>query len=133
MKPTRANRNLHENSNDHDVRLLTLPHQNPFVMNTMFPHRNIHKHARTFLAGKTHNHIDHILVEMIWYSSTLDVGSFRGADCDTDHYLIAANVRERLLVSKQVASTFEAKRSYLKYLSDLEVRKKNKIKIPDRV
>jgi len=69
---------------------------------------------------------------MGWYSSILDVGSFRGADCDTDHYLMVANIRERLLVSKQAASTFDAERLYVKHLSVLEVRKKNKIKIPDR-
>ena len=27
--------------------------------------------------------------------------SFRGADCDTDHYLAIAKVRERLAVGKQ--------------------------------
>jgi hypothetical protein len=61
---------------------------------------------------------------MRWYSSILYVGFFRGADCVTDHCLMVANVRERLLVIKQVASTFDAERLYLKYLSDLEVRKK---------
>jgi len=69
---------------------------------------------------------------MGWYSSLLDVGSFRGADSVTDHYLIVANIRERLLVSKQEASTFDLERFYLKHPSVLEVTKKNKIKIPDR-
>jgi hypothetical protein len=45
---------------------------------------------------------------------------------------MVANIRERLLVSKQAASTFDAERLYVKHLSVLEVRKKNKIKIPDR-
>jgi len=36
----------------------------------------------------------------------LDVGSFQGADCDTDHYLVVAKVRERLAVSKQASQKF---------------------------
>jgi hypothetical protein len=35
-----------------------------------------------------------------WHSSILDVRLFRAADCDTDHYLVMAKVRERLAMSK---------------------------------
>jgi hypothetical protein len=51
------------------------------------------------------------------------VRSFSGADCDTDHYLLVAKVRERLAVSKQEAQMFDAERFDLKNLSELEVRK----------
>ena len=48
------------------------------------------------------------LIDRTWHSSILDVRSFRGADCDTDHYLVVAKVRERLAVIKQPAQKFDA-------------------------
>jgi len=45
--------------------------------------------------GKTHNQIDHMLIDRRWHSSILDLRSFRRADCDTDHCLVVAIVRER--------------------------------------
>jgi hypothetical protein len=39
--------------------------------------------------------------------SILHVWSFRGADCDTDYYLVVAKVRERLAVSQQAARKYD--------------------------
>jgi len=39
--------------------------------------------------------------------SIRDVRSSWRADCDTNHYLMFAKVRERLAVSKQVAQYFD--------------------------
>jgi hypothetical protein len=41
-------------------------------------------------------------------------GSFRAADCDTDHYLVVAKLRERILVSKQAMQNFDLERFDLK-------------------
>ena len=89
----------------------------------MFPHRNIHKFTCTSPDGQTHNQIDHILIDRRWHSSVIDVRSFRGADCDTDHYLVVAKVRESLAVRKQVAQKSDGVRFNLRKLNDLEVRK----------
>jgi hypothetical protein len=77
----------------------------------MFPHRNIHKYTWTSPVGKSHNQVDHILIDRRWHSSILDVRSLRGADCDIDHYLVVAEVRERLAVSKQATQKFDGKDS----------------------
>ena len=76
----------------------------------MFPHRNIHKYTWTFPDGKTHNQIDHVLIDRRWHSSVLDVRSFRGAECDIYHYLVIVKVRERLAVGKQAAQRLDRHR-----------------------
>jgi hypothetical protein len=45
----------------------------------MFAQRNIYKYTWTFLDGKPHNQIDHVLLGRRWYSSILEVPSFMGA------------------------------------------------------
>jgi len=72
----------------------------------MFLRRNFHKYTWSSPDGKTHNDIDHILIDIRWHSSLLDVLGFRRADCDTDHYLVVEKVRERLALSKQAAQRF---------------------------
>jgi len=69
------------------------------------------------------------LIGRRWHSSTLDVRSFRGADCDTDHYLVVAKVRETLRASKESAHKFDGERFNLGKLSELEVMKNYQIEI----
>ena len=76
----------------------------------MFPHQNFHKYAWTSPDEKIQNQFDHILINRRWYSSILDIRSFRGADCDTDYYLVVEKVRLKLAVSKQASQIFEVVR-----------------------
>ena len=85
-----------QDSNDNEVRIVNFAtSKNLVVKSTMFPHRNIHKCTWTSSDGQNHNPIDDILIDRRRHSSIIDVRSFRGADCDTDHYLVVAKVRER--------------------------------------
>jgi len=110
FKPTIGNESLHQHSNDNGVRIVTFAtSKNLVVKSTMFPNWNIHKYTCTSPDGKTHNQIDNILINRRWHLSILDVRSFRGADCDTDHYLVAAKLSERLAVRKQAAQVWWGK------------------------
>ena len=114
FKPTIENESLHQDSTDNGVRIINVTTSKTMVVkSTMFPHRSIHKYIRTCPDGKTHNQIDHILLDRRWYSIILDVRFFRGAVRDTDQYLVVAKVRERLAISKQ--TTQKWCRSWLRH------------------
>ena len=133
FKPTIGNDSLQQDSNDNGVRTVNFSKlKNLVVKSTMFPHRDIHKYTWTSLDGKTHNQIDHIWIDKRWLSSIKDVQRFRGADCDTDHYLVVAKVWERLAVSKQAAQKSDGERFNLRKLNELEVRKQYQIYITNR-
>jgi hypothetical protein len=101
FKPTIGYESLHEISNDRGVRVVNfVTSKNLVVKSTMSLHCRIHKHTWTPPEGKTHNQINYVLIDRRQHSSMLDVQSFRGADYDTEHYLVVAEVMERLAVSK---------------------------------
>jgi len=133
FKPTIGQESLHQDSNVNGVRLVNFAtSQNLVVKSTMFPHRNFHKYTWTSPDGKTHIQIDHVLINRRWHSSVLDVRSFRGADCDTDHYLVIAKVRQRLAVGKQAAQRVDRQRLNLRKLNEPEVREQYQVEITNR-
>ena len=119
FKPTTGNESLHQENNENGVRIVKFSTSKNLVVNsTMFPHRNIFKHNWTSPNGKSHIHFDRRR-----QSNILDVRSFRGADCDTDHYLVVAKIGERLAVSKQEPQKLDGVRFNLRNLRELEVKK----------
>jgi hypothetical protein len=62
----------------------------------MFTHHNIHKYSR-ISDGKPNDQADHVLVDKRRHSSTVDIGSFRNAGCDTDHYLVVKKSRRETI------------------------------------
>jgi hypothetical protein len=99
FKRTIGKESSHEISNDNEAVNFAIS-KNLVGESTMFPDRSIHKYTWTSPEGQTHNVIDHVLIDRRRHSSILDVRSFRGADCDTGHYLVVSKIRERLAVSK---------------------------------
>jgi hypothetical protein len=89
FKPTFGNESLHQDCSDNGVRIVKFAtSKNLVVKSTMFPPRNIHKYTCASPDGKTQNQVVHILIDKRRHSSTLDVRSFREADCNTNHYLV---------------------------------------------
>ena len=63
FKPTIGNENLREDSNDNGVRIVNFAATKNLVKSMMFPYRKIHKYTWNSPGGKTHNDIDHILID----------------------------------------------------------------------
>jgi hypothetical protein len=97
----------------------------------MFPHRNIHKYTWTSPDGNNHNQIDLIPIKRQRHSSVLDVQSFRAADCDTDHYLVVAKIRERPAMNKQGSHKFHMERFNINKLNEVEGKEKYHVEVPN--
>jgi len=82
--------------NDHDARVINFAtSKNLFFKSKIFRHRNIHKHTRTSPDRKTRNQNDQILT-----GYGLQLSSMYHPSRELTVVLVA-NVRERLLLSKQ--------------------------------
>jgi hypothetical protein len=98
----------------------------------MFPNRDIHEFIWALPDGKTQNQIDHILIDRRRHSSVPDVPFLRAVDCDTDHYLVVAEITERLAVSKQTTHRFHMERFNPKRLNEVEGKEQYQVEISNR-
>jgi hypothetical protein len=80
-----------------------------------------------------HNQIDHISIDRKRYSSILYVPLFKASDCDTDHYLVVAKVREILAVSKQTMHRVHMERFSLMKLNEVDRKKQYRVEISNRL
>ena len=63
---------------------------------TIFPHKNIHKFTWRSSYGTTVNQIDHFIVNSKWRRSLQDVRTYRGADANSNHYLVGETIKLKL-------------------------------------
>ena len=88
---------LHDISNNNGQRLVDFAlSKNMVISSVKFPHKNIHKETWISPDGNTKNQIDHVLIDSRHASDIIDVRSYRGADCDSDHYLVRIKYRPKL-------------------------------------
>ncbi|GAB0096943.1 uncharacterized protein DMENIID0001_125280 [Sergentomyia squamirostris] len=71
------------------------------VSSTHFPHKDIHKGTWKSPDGLTLNQIDHVLVSGRHASSVLDVKVRRGANIESDHFMVQMKFRGRLSARSQ--------------------------------
>ena len=133
FRPTIGKESLHAISSDNGVRLVNFAtSKNLIVKSTTFPHKDIHKYTWTSPDGLTHNQIDHILIDKRRHTSIVDIRTFRGADCNSDHYLVIGELRERLSVAKRVEQQVNITKFNILKLKDEEAKQNYQVEISNR-
>jgi hypothetical protein len=118
FKPTIGNESLHEIRNENGVRLVNFATSKTYFRKVQSSLITNFINTPGPLLEETQKQIDHILIDKRRHSNLLDVRSFRVGDCDTDHYLVVAKVKERLVVSKRGAQKRDTERFNVKKLNE---------------
>jgi len=77
---------------------------NLVIGGSIFPHKSHHKSTWISPDGRTENQIDHFTISRRWRTSMQDVRVKRGADAASDHHLLVAEVKIKLLSHKRPRS-----------------------------
>lgn len=97
----KSNGTIHKKTNDNGHRICQLAGSlNMVFLTTRFEHPRKHKVTWRHPNGAIENQIDHILATKGIMEKTIDTRSYRGANADTDHYLVMAKLRN-LKLSKR--------------------------------
>jgi endonuclease/exonuclease/phosphatase family metal-dependent hydrolase len=74
-------------------------------------HKRIHLQTWHSLGGHTFNQIDHCLIDGRHSSDVIDVMARRGANIDSDHFLVVIKLRARICRASNKTVTIETFRS----------------------
>ncbi|XP_058456421.1 craniofacial development protein 2-like [Malaya genurostris] len=92
----------HQQTNENGLRLIDFAtSKNMAIKSTFFQHRLLHRYTwRSPI--QTETHIDHVLIDGRHFSDIIDVRTCRGANIDSDHYLVMVKLRPKLSVVNNV-------------------------------
>jgi hypothetical protein len=71
--------------------------------------------------ASTFNQIDHLIIDARHVSNLLDVRSFRGANIDSNHYLVISKIRGRICNLRET-SRYQAKKFNVGKLKERDVK-----------
>ena len=90
---------LHDVKKNNGEKVCSLAEANQLmIVSTCFEHKQIHKATWVSPDKKTMNQIDHILVKKRRKSAIQDVRTYRGANCDSVHWMFVAKIKQDIKV-----------------------------------
>ncbi|XP_050079536.1 uncharacterized protein LOC126567354 [Anopheles maculipalpis] len=97
-KPTIGSFSSHQLTNDNGLRLINFASSKHMsIRSTFFQDAPRFTYAwRSPL--QTYSQIDHVLIDGRHFSNIIDVKTYRGANGDSDHFLVMVNLRQKLSV-----------------------------------
>ena len=117
-----GNESLHEVTSTNGLRLLDFAiSTNMVIGSTTFIHKKIHKVTWRSPDGQTLNQIDHILIDLRHRSSLIDIRTFRGANVDSDHFLVASKLRHKINRSYHKKRNNDTKKIDTEYLKKTKI------------
>nr|XP_040240934.2 uncharacterized protein LOC120961299 [Anopheles coluzzii] len=102
FKPTIGSFSAHRLTNDNGLRLVNFAsskHMN--IRSTFFQHAP--RFSYTWRSPQqTLSQIDHVLIDGRHFSDIIDVRTYRGANVDSDHFLVMVKLRQKLCVANKL-------------------------------
>ena len=99
---------LHEETSENGLILCQFAEGNELMISsTCFEHKDIHQGTWNDPAGRTVNQIDHVLINKRRATIVEDVKTMRGANCDSDHFLIRTIIRHKISRMYQKKQTYK--------------------------
>jgi hypothetical protein len=96
-RPTIGRYSVHNECNNNGTTLVDFAtSKNMVIRSTCFPHKQLHLATWCSPDGVMANQIDHVLIEWRHSSDIFYVRSYRGADCNSDHYLVRIKSRQKI-------------------------------------
>ena len=88
---------LHTTSNDNGQKCINFAASLGMVVrSTSFPRKDIYKATWRSPDNTYENQIDHVLIDQRFFTDITNVRTYRGANIDSDHYLVAVCMRSKL-------------------------------------
>ena len=96
-RETTGPHSLHATSNNNGFRAIEFAHGKDLqIRSTYLPRKDIHKMTWKSPDGRTFNQIDHVLIQNRSAHFIHDIKTRRGANCDSDHFLVKIKYRSSL-------------------------------------